>query len=57
MVKGKNINLKGFLLTIVGDNLGSYQIGGLNEQFSGKDFFCRYCYIRRDEFNDIMRLN
>lgn len=39
------INLKGSLIAIAGDNLGSHQIGGLVENFNVSGYFCRYCYI------------
>lgn len=31
------------LRAIAGDNLGSHNIGGFLENFSGSRYFCRYC--------------
>ncbi|KAL1268697.1 hypothetical protein QQF64_034060 [Cirrhinus molitorella] len=43
-------NLKGALIAISGDNLGSHCIGGFTENFSRSIYFCRYCLIDRDTF-------
>ena len=43
-------NLKGALIAISGDNLGSHCIGGFTENFSKSKHFCRYCLIDRDMF-------
>lgn len=40
--------IKGTLLCICGDNLGSHMVGGFNESFSSH-FFCRYCEIDRTD--------
>ncbi|XP_070406925.1 uncharacterized protein [Nothobranchius furzeri] len=42
--------LKGSLVAIAGDNLGSHSIGGFLENFSRSIWFCRYCEVCRDEF-------
>ena len=42
--------IKGVLLLIIGDNLGSHSLGGFTENFSTSKYFCRYCLIRRDQF-------
>lgn len=42
--------LKGSLVAIAGDNLGSHSIGGFLENFSRSIHFCRYCKIDRDAF-------
>lgn len=42
--------VKGTLVAISGDNLGSHSIGGFLENFSRADHFCRYCEIDRDRF-------
>ena len=39
------------LIAVLGDNLGSHQIGGFVENFSKSLNFCRYCEISRNEFN------
>lgn len=41
---------KGILRAIAGDNLGSPNIGGFLENFSGSKYFCRYCEIHKDAF-------
>jgi len=43
--RGKTV--KGTATFISGDNLGSHSIGGLVENFSFAEFFCRYCLIDR----------
>ena len=43
-----NETVKGSLLCIVGDNLGSHMIGGFQESFI-VDCFCRFCEIHRNE--------
>lgn len=42
--------VKGALLAVVGDNLGSHCIGGFTENFSSSRYFCRYCLLTREEF-------
>jgi hypothetical protein len=42
--------LKGSVICISGDNLGSHYIGGFVENFSSTSHFCRYCLITRSEF-------
>lgn len=49
-VKFKNRTIPVKLSFIVGDNLGSHQVGGFTECFSGK-YFCRFCEITRQEFH------
>lgn len=36
--------LKGSVIAVLGDNLGSHQIGGFLETFQDGTYFCRYCY-------------
>lgn len=43
----KEINVRGSIAAVVGDNLGSHQIGGFNENFHTSSYFCRYCYINK----------
>ena len=45
-------NIKGSIICICGDNLGSHSIGGFMESFSA-NYFCRYCEINRDESETI----
>ncbi|OXU17749.1 hypothetical protein TSAR_005126, partial [Trichomalopsis sarcophagae] len=35
---------------MVGDNLGSHQIGGFTQKFSSPKEFCRYCNLTMEEF-------
>lgn len=37
----------GSLIAMLGDNLGSHQIGGFLENFSFAEYFCRYCCYTR----------
>ena len=52
--------IKGTLLCITGDNLGSHMVGGYLESFSA-NYFCRYCELNRqdcqsiDEMGDLRR--
>lgn len=39
----------GTLLVMLGDNLGSHQIGGFTDNFSKSTHFCRFCEITRKE--------
>ena len=41
--------IKGAVLAITGDNLGSHSIGGFVESFSSQ-YSCRYCTISKDHF-------
>ncbi len=45
---GSGQTIKGAVLAIAGDNLGSHIIGGFTENFSRSKYFCRYCDIDRD---------
>ena len=38
-----DINIRGTLCAITGDNLGSHSIGGFTENFSTSKYCCRYC--------------
>lgn len=42
--------IKGSLVFIAGDNLGSNGLGGFSENFSRSPYFCRYCYVSRKEY-------
>lgn len=42
--------VKGTLVAISGDNLGSHSVGGFLENFSRADHFCRYCEVDRATF-------
>lgn len=42
--------IKGSVVAVAGDNLGSHQIGGFLETFNTTSFFCRYCYVK--SFNE-----
>lgn len=39
------------LLSCLGDNLGSHGIGGFVESFSKSTYFCRFCEVKREEFD------
>ncbi len=41
---------KEILWALAEDNLGSHNIGGFLENFSGSKYFCRYCEINKDVF-------
>lgn len=44
--------IKGGLICICGDNLGSHGVGGFQESFSQKvEFFCRFCEARNSELH------
>lgn len=43
--------IKGTLFAMLGDNLGSHQIGGFSENFSFSPYICRYCYIKTEDLN------
>ena len=49
---GDGQKLKGTLCAIAGDNLGSHHIGGFLENFSTSLYFCRYCEIHRETFEN-----
>lgn len=42
--------VRGRLCAISGDNLGSHSIGGFVENFSVSHYFCRYCDVKRSQF-------
>ncbi|KAJ8674063.1 hypothetical protein QAD02_005325 [Eretmocerus hayati] len=51
--KGIEINgevIRGTVVHIAGDNLGSHGLGGFLENFSSAEYFCRFCHISRVEF-------
>ena len=52
--RGIQINgnfIKGSLVFITGDNLGSHSLGGFVENFIKSHYFCRYCLVTRNEFH------
>ncbi|XP_067217409.1 uncharacterized protein [Linepithema humile] len=44
--------VKGSLVFITGDNLGSHTLGGFVDNFSRSIYFCRYCDLNRYAFFD-----
>lgn len=44
--------VKGSLLFVCGDNLGSHGVGGFHEQFTSSRYFCRYCLADRQTFKN-----
>lgn len=49
-------HLKGTIIAIVGDNLGSHQIGGFVENFRTDSFFCRWCYVNNFNNNSYSKI-
>ena len=43
--------MRGCVVAITGDNLGSHCIGGFTENFSTTPHFCRYCNITKNVFH------
>ena len=43
--------LKGSVVCISGDNLGSHGLGGFMENLSTAKYWCRFCTITKDEFH------
>lgn len=41
-----------FVSCMAGDNLGSHYIAGMTENFSSAKYFCRYCEVDRDTFDN-----
>lgn len=50
-VNDKIYTFIGSLVAVLGDNLGSHQIGGFVENFSSAKYWCRYCEISALEFH------
>ncbi|XP_036346264.1 uncharacterized protein LOC118755535 [Rhagoletis pomonella] len=48
LLDGSNQNYRGTLFSMLGDNLGSLQIGGYTENFSSSKFMSRYCLFKRE---------
>ena len=46
---GVGHNIKGAVVCILGDNLGSHYLGGFLENFSSAQYMCRYCKIQKDD--------
>ena len=44
--------VRGTIVCIVGDNLGSHSLGGFTENFSVAHFFCRYCHASRSDLKE-----
>mgnify|MGYP000336098214 CR=1 FL=1 len=51
-----NINVKATISTLVADNLGSHEMSGFTECFSGKKP-CRFCCVSRDNLKDFTLCN
>ncbi|XP_064638338.1 uncharacterized protein LOC135494351 [Lineus longissimus] len=49
---GLNVQVKGALCLVCGDNLGCHQIGGFSENFSS-GLICRFCMATRDDIQVI----
>ena len=50
-INNELLTFRGTLAVMLGDNLGSHQIGGFVENFSSSEFFCRYCYAKKSSLN------
>ncbi|KYM93954.1 hypothetical protein ALC62_15436, partial [Cyphomyrmex costatus] len=48
-VADKTINFVGTVVAVLGDNLGSHQIGGFTENFHSSTYFCRFCDITQNQ--------
>jgi hypothetical protein len=44
--------IRGTIVCIAGDNLGSHYVGGFVENFASSPYFCRYCLITHKEFDE-----
>ena len=42
---------------MLGDSLGSHQIGGIIENFSKSHNFCRFCEILREQLHEQLQAN
>lgn len=43
--------IKGSLVFVTGDNLGSHVLGGFAENFSRTQYFCKYCLVTKKSFD------
>jgi len=48
-IGNETINFVGTVVAMLGDNLGSHQIGGFTENFNS-EYFCRFCDITQNQF-------
>ncbi|XP_066590584.1 uncharacterized protein [Prorops nasuta] len=48
-VNYQKITFFGTVVAVLGDNLGSHQVGGFTENFSNTLHFCRFCYITKTQ--------
>ncbi|KAJ8050214.1 hypothetical protein HOLleu_03327 [Holothuria leucospilota] len=49
---GYETPIKGGLVLISGDNLGSHGLGGFVENFSACQYICRYCEVKKEEIHE-----
>lgn len=49
-IGNKTINFVGTVVAMLGDNLGSHQIGGFAENFSSSKYCCRFCDKTQSEW-------
>jgi hypothetical protein len=49
---GSSGPVKGTVVCVLGDNLGSHFIGGFTQNFSTSHYICRYCLATRSEFEN-----
>lgn len=52
-ISGHGKFFKGSLLYMLGDNLGSHDIGRFVKNFSKSVYFCRFCLIRREQLQSM----
>lgn len=50
-----SVTFYGSLFCVLGDNLGSHQIGGFMESFSNSEYFCRFCLTTQNDFQNNKR--
>lgn len=48
-VANEPINFIGTVVAMLGDNLGSHQIGGFTENFNSSEYFCRFCDLTQSQ--------
>jgi len=48
-VANEPINFIGTIVAMLGDNLGSHQIGGFIENFNSSEYFCRFCDLTQSQ--------
>ncbi|KAJ8668187.1 hypothetical protein QAD02_009850 [Eretmocerus hayati] len=52
---GREIQVKGSLIAVTGDNSGNHSIGGFQKNFSNLNYISRYCETKMSEFREQLR--